>query len=123
MKSIINNFNFFKKGITLIAGLFFFSICSFAQNTQTVPTATSTSDQSTSVLKLNKENQNAKLLFERAHKVSLTTEVFMSNMKTSKENLIKWQKVQKDFKNDPKVDLTFIKQVVEGMEQKLQWKQ
>jgi hypothetical protein len=123
MKLIINHFNFFKKGITLIAGLFFFSICSFAQDSQAIPVATSTSDQPTSVLKLTKESQNAKVLFERAHKVSLTAEVFMSNMKTSKENLIKWQKVQKDFKNDPKVDLTFIQQVVEGMEQKLQWKE
>ena len=70
-------------------------------------------------LVLNQKSQNAKVLFEKTHKVSLTDDQYIQKINSTQENLTKWEEVLTAFKKDSTVDLSIVQTMVKAMKQKL----
>ena len=67
----------------------------------------------------NKINAHIKALYESTHRVSLTMEQFRNMTNTTATNLENWKKVLQKYEGDETADLTFIRAMVKGMQEKL----
>jgi sensor domain CHASE-containing protein len=67
----------------------------------------------------NKINAHIKALYESTHRVSLTMEQFRNTTNTTATNLENWKKVLQKYEGDETTDLTFIRAMVKGMQEKL----
>ena len=120
MKNETSFLNAFRQAVLVLGASLLFSASSFGQDVQKTNPATSAADQpAAATLKLDPVSQNAKTLFEKAHKVTLTVVQYQEKMNTTRANLVAWEKVLEHYKNDAQADLLFIRSVADGMKAKL----
>lgn len=67
----------------------------------------------------NKINAHIKALYEKTHGISLTMEQFRTRTNTTATNLENWKKVLQKYEDDKTTDLSFIRSMVKGMQEKM----